>query len=106
MKRRSIIMPATGPDFISLQGRDLDASQAFYEQYLGLVRSQAGTPHALVFGGEVESRGGRAGTSRRTSPFSSPDAVQTECSRGRAEVASAEVYWLSTARPDGRPHVT
>src|SRR5437879_1809680 len=42
-------MPATGPDFISLQARDLDASQAFYEQYLGLVRSQAGPPHAFVF---------------------------------------------------------
>ena len=27
-------MAATGPDFISLQARDLDASQAFYEQYL------------------------------------------------------------------------
>ena len=37
-------MPVTGPDFISLQARDLDASQAFYEQYLGLVRSQAGPP--------------------------------------------------------------
>lgn len=32
-------MAATGPDFISLQARDLDASQAFYERYLGLVRS-------------------------------------------------------------------
>ena len=42
-------MPATGPDFISLQARDLDASQAFYEQYLGLVRSPAGPPHAVVF---------------------------------------------------------
>ncbi len=42
-------MPATGPDFISLQVRDLDASQAFYEQYLGLVRSPAGPPHAVVF---------------------------------------------------------
>src|ERR1700752_2549650 len=42
-------MPATGPDFISLQARDLNASQAFYEQYLGLVRSQAGPPHAVVF---------------------------------------------------------
>jgi len=49
MKRRSIAMPATGPDFISLQARDLDASQAFYEQYLGLVRSPAGPPHAVVF---------------------------------------------------------
>ena len=42
-------MPATGPDFISLQVRDLDASQAFYEHYLGLVRSPAGPPHAVVF---------------------------------------------------------
>ncbi|WP_285026917.1 VOC family protein [Plantibacter sp. ME-Dv--P-122b] len=42
-------MPVTGPDFISLQVADLDASQAFYERYLGLVRSQAGPPHAVVF---------------------------------------------------------
>jgi len=42
-------MPVTGPDFISLQARDLDASQAFYENYLGLVRSKAGPPHAVVF---------------------------------------------------------
>ena len=42
-------MHATGPDFISLQARDLDASQAFYERYLGLVRSQVGPPHAVVF---------------------------------------------------------
>ena len=42
-------MPVTGPDFISLQASDLDASQAFYEHYLGLVRSQAGPPHAVVF---------------------------------------------------------
>ena len=42
-------MPVTGPDFISLQARDLDASQSFYETYLGLVRSPAGPPHAVVF---------------------------------------------------------
>lgn len=42
-------MPVTGPDFISLQVRDLGAAQAFYEQYLGLVRSPAGPPHAVVF---------------------------------------------------------
>ena len=42
-------MPATGPDFISLQVRDLDASAAFYERYLGLIRSPAGPPHAVVF---------------------------------------------------------
>jgi catechol 2,3-dioxygenase-like lactoylglutathione lyase family enzyme len=42
-------MPVTGPDFISLQVRDLAASQAFYENHLGLVRSPAGPPHAVVF---------------------------------------------------------
>ena len=42
-------MPVTGPDFISLQTRDRAASQTFYEQYLGLVRSPAGPPHAVVF---------------------------------------------------------
>ncbi len=42
-------MPVTGPDFVSIQARDVDASQAFYEQYLGLVRSQEGPPHAVVF---------------------------------------------------------
>lgn len=42
-------MPALGPDFISLQASDLAVSQAFYEQYLGLVRSLEGPPHAIVF---------------------------------------------------------
>lgn len=42
-------MAVTGPDFISLQVRDLTAAQAFYERYLGLVRSPAGPPHAVVF---------------------------------------------------------
>jgi len=43
------MMPVTGPDFVSLQVRDLDASREFYERYLGLVRSPAGPPHAVVF---------------------------------------------------------
>ncbi|MBO9570295.1 MAG: VOC family protein [Cellulomonas iranensis] len=42
-------MPVTGPDFLSLQVSDLDAARAFYERYLGLVRSPAGPPHAVVF---------------------------------------------------------
>ena len=45
-------MAATGPDFISLQVRDLEASAAFYEQHLGLERSPAGPPHAVVFATE------------------------------------------------------
>ncbi|SDO70227.1 VOC family protein [Actinacidiphila guanduensis] len=42
-------MAVTGPDFVSLQVRDLERSAAFYERYLGLKRSDAGPPHAVVF---------------------------------------------------------
>jgi nitroimidazol reductase NimA-like FMN-containing flavoprotein (pyridoxamine 5'-phosphate oxidase superfamily) len=40
------------------------------------------------------------------SAFSSPHATPTDWSQARVELANAEVYWLSTVRPDGRPHVT
>jgi predicted enzyme related to lactoylglutathione lyase len=42
-------MSAIGPDFISIQVRNLEGSAEFYQNYLGLVRSQAGPPHAVVF---------------------------------------------------------
>jgi predicted enzyme related to lactoylglutathione lyase len=42
-------MSTSGPGFISLQVRDIEASARFYEKYLGLVR-QPGPPHAVVFG--------------------------------------------------------
>ncbi|GIO38718.1 glyoxalase [Paenibacillus antibioticophila] len=42
-------MSAIGPDFISLQVSHLERSAEFYQNYLGLVRSQAGPPHAVVF---------------------------------------------------------
>jgi uncharacterized pyridoxamine 5'-phosphate oxidase family protein len=38
--------------------------------------------------------------------FSSPDATPTPWTEAREHLAKAEVYWLSTVRPDGRPHVT
>ena len=38
--------------------------------------------------------------------FSSDAAVATEWAQGRRELEAAELYWLSTVRPDGRPHVT
>jgi predicted enzyme related to lactoylglutathione lyase len=41
-------MAVSGPDFISLQVRDIARSAAFYEKYLGLAR-QDGPPHAVVF---------------------------------------------------------
>ena len=39
-------------------------------------------------------------------PFSSPDAHATPWAAVSALLAEAEVFWLSTVRPDGRPHVT
>lgn len=42
-------MSVTGPDFISLQVSNLESSAEFYQHHLGLVRSQAGPPHAVVF---------------------------------------------------------
>jgi general stress protein 26 len=38
--------------------------------------------------------------------FSSGDATATQWTEARGHLEQAEVYWLSTVRPDGRPHVT
>ena len=38
--------------------------------------------------------------------FSSPGAGPTPWSDGRDLLEKAGIYWLSTVRPDGRPHVT
>jgi general stress protein 26 len=40
------------------------------------------------------------------SPFSDDSAVATEWMKALADLQGAEVYWLSTVRSDGRPHVT
>jgi general stress protein 26 len=38
--------------------------------------------------------------------YSSEDATATPWTEAIAQLEKAEVYWLSTVRPDGRPHVT
>ncbi len=38
--------------------------------------------------------------------FSTPDAEPRPWSEARSTLDAAEIYWLSTVRPDGRPHVT
>ena len=38
--------------------------------------------------------------------FSSDDATATPWSEARGRLEQADVYWLSTVRPDGHPHVT
>lgn len=38
--------------------------------------------------------------------FSSPGALATPWAEARKELEDAEIFWLSTVRPDGRPHVT
>jgi nitroimidazol reductase NimA-like FMN-containing flavoprotein (pyridoxamine 5'-phosphate oxidase superfamily) len=38
--------------------------------------------------------------------FSSPGATPVGWAEGRRRIDEAEVFWVSTVRPDGRPHVT
>jgi general stress protein 26 len=38
--------------------------------------------------------------------FSSRGAAPTGWAEGRRHIDEAEVFWISTVRPDGRPHVT
>ncbi|HUF96753.1 MAG TPA: pyridoxamine 5'-phosphate oxidase family protein [Ilumatobacter sp.] len=38
--------------------------------------------------------------------FSSDDAAPTGWAQAREDLQDAQVFWLSTVRPDGRPHVT
>ena len=38
--------------------------------------------------------------------FSSDDAAPTDWETAREHLEKADVYWLSTVRPEGRPHVT
>ena len=38
--------------------------------------------------------------------YSHPDATPTPWEVGRALAAGADTFWISTVRPDGRPHVT
>ncbi len=38
--------------------------------------------------------------------FSSPEATPTAWKTARQHLEKAEIFWLATVRPDGRPHVT
>lgn len=38
--------------------------------------------------------------------YSSPTATPISWADGRQRLEQAEVYWIATVRPDGRPHVT
>lgn len=38
--------------------------------------------------------------------YSSPNVTATPWRDAEAELEKAEIFWLSTVRPDGRPHVT
>jgi catechol 2,3-dioxygenase-like lactoylglutathione lyase family enzyme len=47
-----MIMAVTGPDFVALQVRDLEASACFYTERLGLRRAPGSPPGAVVFATE------------------------------------------------------
>lgn len=38
--------------------------------------------------------------------FSEAEATATPWQEARAQLGSAKIFWISTVRPDGRPHVT
>jgi hypothetical protein len=38
--------------------------------------------------------------------FSSPDAAPTPWAAAKRRLEESEIFWLSTVRPEGRPHVT
>ncbi len=45
-------------------------------------------------------------TAELDAPYSSPDASPTKWARAESVLTEAAIYWLSTVRDDGRPHVT
>jgi hypothetical protein len=45
-------------------------------------------------------------TTRLQPEFSSPNAAPSDWAHARAVLDKAQIYWLTTVRPDGRPHVT
>ncbi|MGW4365549.1 VOC family protein [Nocardia takedensis] len=45
----TITTAITGPDFLALQVRDIEAAADFFERELGLTRSAATPPDAVVF---------------------------------------------------------
>ena len=45
-------------------------------------------------------------TAELNSQFSSDKATPIPWAEGHERLEGAEVYWISTVRPDGRPHVT
>jgi general stress protein 26 len=47
-----------------------------------------------------------APTAELDAPYSSPDAAATDWARAQSVLTGAAIYWLSTVRADGRPHVT
>ncbi|WP_110945820.1 pyridoxamine 5'-phosphate oxidase family protein [Streptomyces avicenniae] len=50
--------------------------------------------------------GGREPVTELDARYSAPGAAPTPWPEARALLAAAEISWLSTVRPDGRPHVT
>ena len=47
-----------------------------------------------------------APTAELDAPYSSPDAAATPWEQAETVFADAAIYWLTTVRADGRPHVT
>lgn len=62
------------------------------------------TDHSILEGKEQMSE--QAPVTTLQPEYSSANATPTAWAEARSQLETAEVFWLSTVRPDGRPHVT
>jgi hypothetical protein len=81
-------------------------------QASGFVSDEFGqSPRSVPMGPTLPREGGlilepREPSTQLDAGFSSEGAHPTEWAEARQHLEEAEVFWLSTVRPDGRPHVT
>jgi general stress protein 26 len=70
------------------------------------MRGQARSSKRVARAGEETEMTQEEPVAELDGDFSSPGAKATPWAEARDQLEAAEVFWLSTVRPDGRPHVT
>jgi catechol 2,3-dioxygenase-like lactoylglutathione lyase family enzyme len=91
-------MAVTGPDFLALQVRDLEASARFYTDRLGLARAPGSPPGAVVFATEPID----TSQSSRERP-AGPDDVEAELGHLPVVTGAAQAAAPDAAAFEGGP---